>query len=105
MWRTHRAPASGGRDSCRKAGGSRYDLPRLWEGLAHQRPRGVFRIASKWATRDSLQDRCLARLGLGARRVRSLLGCPPGLRVWLTTGLRPVGHRDEVWLKKGLPCS
>jgi hypothetical protein len=62
-------------------------------------------LASFWATRDSPEDRCLARLGLGARRVRSLLGCPPGLRVWLTTGLRPVGHRDEVWLKKGLPCS
>jgi len=25
--------------------------------------------------------------------------------VWLTIGLRPVGHRDEAWLKKGLPCS
>ena len=25
--------------------------------------------------------------------------------VWLTFGLRPVGHRDEAWLKKGLPCS
>lgn len=60
---------------------------------------------SFWATRDSPEDRCLARLGLGARRVRSHLGCPPGLRVWLTSGLRPVGHRDEVWLKKGLPCS
>jgi hypothetical protein len=29
-----------------QGGGGRYDLPRLWEGLAHQRPRGVFRIAS-----------------------------------------------------------
>ena len=25
--------------------------------------------------------------------------------VWLTFGLHPVGHRDEAWLKKGLPCS
>jgi hypothetical protein len=25
--------------------------------------------------------------------------------VWLAIGLRPVGHRDEAWLKKGLPCS
>jgi hypothetical protein len=25
--------------------------------------------------------------------------------VWLTIGLRPVDHRDEAWLKKGLPCS
>lgn len=25
--------------------------------------------------------------------------------VWLATGLRPAGHRDEAWLKKGLPCS
>jgi hypothetical protein len=28
-----------------------------------------------------------------------------GLRVWLTSGLQPVGHRDEAWLKRGLPCS
>ena len=33
------------------------------------------------------------------------LGCPPGSRVWLTSGLLPVGCRDEAWLKKGLPCS
>jgi len=25
--------------------------------------------------------------------------------VWLSIGLRPAGHRDEAWLKKGLPCS
>jgi hypothetical protein len=25
--------------------------------------------------------------------------------VWLTSGLRSAGHRDEAWLKKGLPCS
>jgi hypothetical protein len=25
--------------------------------------------------------------------------------VWLSFGLRPVGHRDEAWLKRGLPCS
>ena len=72
----------------------RPDLLDLW-----------LRLRLSGATRDSLQDRCLARLGLGARRVRSHLGCPPGLRVWLTSGLRPVGHRDEAWLKKGLPCS
>ena len=30
---------------------------------------------------------------------------PTGSQVWLTSGLRPVGHRDEAWLKKGLPCS
>src|SRR3954471_3521415 len=24
-----------------------------------------------------------------------------GLRVWLTSGLQPVGHRDEAWLKSG----
>jgi hypothetical protein len=32
-------------------------------------------------------------------------GCPPAVLVWLTFGLRPAGHRDEAWLKKGLPCS
>jgi len=25
--------------------------------------------------------------------------------VWLISGLLPAGHRDEAWLKKGLPCS
>lgn len=32
-------------------------------------------------------------------------GLPTRIRVWLTSGLRPVGHRDEAWLQKGLPCS
>jgi hypothetical protein len=27
------------------------------------------------------------------------------LWVWLTFGLRPAGHRDEAWLKRGLPSS
>jgi hypothetical protein len=30
---------------------------------------------------------------------------PTGSLVWLTIGLHPAGHRDEAWLKKGLPCS
>jgi hypothetical protein len=30
---------------------------------------------------------------------------PTRLWVWLTIGLQPAGHRDEAWLKKGLPCS
>jgi hypothetical protein len=30
---------------------------------------------------------------------------PTRSRVWLTFGLQPVGHRDEAWLKKGLPSS
>ena len=25
--------------------------------------------------------------------------------VWLSSGLRPVDHRDEAWLKRGLPSS
>jgi len=32
-------------------------------------------------------------------------GLPTRMRVWLTFGLMPDGHRDEAWLKKGLPCS
>ena len=32
-------------------------------------------------------------------------GLPTRLRVWLTSGLQPVGHRDEAWLQRGLPCS
>jgi hypothetical protein len=60
---------------------------------------------SNWATRYSLHGRCLARLGLGARR-DALNWAAHRLRwVWLTTGLLPAGCRDEAWLKKGLPCS
>ncbi len=33
------------------------------------------------------------------------IGAAHPLRVWLSSGLRPVGHRDEAWLKRGLPCS
>jgi hypothetical protein len=32
-------------------------------------------------------------------------GLPTQSWVWLTFGLQPVGHRDEAWLQKGLPCS
>ena len=32
-------------------------------------------------------------------------GLPTRAWVWLTFGLRTVGHRDEAWLKRGLPCS
>ena len=60
--------------------------------------------ASLWATRESLQGRCLARLGPGARRDALFWAAHP-LAVWLTSGLQLAGHRDEAWLKKGLPCS
>jgi len=33
------------------------------------------------------------------------LRLPIRIWVWLSFGLQPVGHRDEAWLKKGLPCS
>ena len=46
-----------------------------------------------WATRDFSQDRCLARLGLGVRRLGSLFGLPTRVRVWLTFGLQAAGHR------------
>ncbi len=36
---------------------------------------------------------------------RLSFGLPTRSRVWLTFGLQPVGHRDEAWLKRGLPCS
>jgi hypothetical protein len=32
-------------------------------------------------------------------------GLPTRVRVWLSSGLRTVGRRDEAWLKRGLPCS
>ena len=54
---------------------------------------------------DFTQDRCLARLGPGVRRDALDRGCPPGCWVWLSSGLRPAGHRDEAWLKRGLPSS
>ena len=52
--------------------------------------------------RHLAQDRCLARLDLGVRRVALIRGCPL-VWVWLSFGLRPVGCRDEAWLKRGLP--
>jgi hypothetical protein len=55
--------------------------------------------------RDFTQDRRLARLGPGVRRDALSIGCPPMLWTWLSSGLRLVGHRDEAWLKRGLPCS
>jgi len=62
-------------------------------------------IAALWATRDFPQDRRLARLGPGARWAALFWAAHPCPRVWLTSGLRPVGHRDEAWLKRGLPSS
>jgi hypothetical protein len=54
---------------------------------------------------DFRRDRCLARLGPGVRRDALISGCPPGVWVWLSFGLRLVGHRDEAWLKRGLLSS
>ncbi len=36
---------------------------------------------------------------------RSHRGCPPAVWVWLSSGLRTAGRRDEAWLKRGLPSS
>ena len=30
---------------------------------------------------------------------------PNRSRMWLSFGLQPAGHCDEVWLQRGLPCS
>jgi hypothetical protein len=30
---------------------------------------------------------------------------PTSVTVWLSIGLLPAGHRAEVWLQRGLPCS
>jgi hypothetical protein len=54
--------------------------------------------------RDFTQDRCLAGLDLGVRRDALNRGCPPVLRVWLSAGLRLVGHRDEAGLKSASVC-
>jgi hypothetical protein len=59
---------------------------------------------SKAATRRFCQGRCLARLGSGDRREALCAAAHPP-KVWLAIGLRPVGHRDEEWLEKGLPSS
>ena len=58
----------------------------------------------KWATRDFLQGRRLARLGLGTRRDALKWAAHRSL-VWLFCGLLLAECRDEAWLKKGLPCS
>src|SRR3569833_2977216 len=29
-------------------------------------------------------------------------GCPPDVGVWLSSGMRPAGHRGAKWLKRGL---
>jgi molybdopterin/thiamine biosynthesis adenylyltransferase len=83
---------------------TRHQLPQV-------RRRGVglpcttYSAASFWATRDSPEDRCLARHSLGTRLVRSLLGCPPGRRCGSIPVCSLPGAADEAWLKKGLPCS
>ena len=70
-----------------------------------RRERLTPRHASIWATRDFSQDRCLARLGLGVRRLGSLLGCPPVCGCGSLSVCRPPGTVDEAWLQRGLPCS
>ena len=54
---------------------------------------------------DFGQDRCLARLGPGARRdaLYGLPTCVSGCGSLSVCG--PPGTVDEAWLKKGLPCS
>ena len=54
---------------------------------------------------DFTQDRCLARLGPGARRDALIAAAHPaaGCGSHLVCGL--AGHRDEAWLKRGLPSS
>lgn len=52
---------------------------------------------------DRLQDRCPARLGLGARRNALFWAARPRVRLYF--GLRTAVCCDEAWLKRGLPCS
>ena len=55
--------------------------------------------ASSRLLRDLSQDRCLARLGPGARRDAHISRLPTGVLVWLSHGLRsrraPCGERLE----------
>jgi hypothetical protein len=63
------------------------------EGLSHRRLLDDSLRAGVWP--DSVQV-------IGGKLSMRL---PTRSWVWLTSGLRPAGHRDEAWLKKGLPCS
>ena len=61
-----------------------------------------------WGDRRLLDDS--GRAGVWPDSVQVIGGTlskrlPTSCSVWLTIGLRPAGHRDEAWLKKGLPCS
>jgi hypothetical protein len=62
-------------------------------------------LASFWVTRDFLQGRCLARLGLGVRRDGSLLGCPLGLLSVVLFRFAARRTPCEAWLQRGLPSS
>ena len=77
----------------------------LGEKQATLKPTCAQRLMSQAATRrlsaGPMSGQTRSRCSAGS----SPSGCPPGLLVWLTIGLRPAGHRDEAWLKKGLPCS
>jgi len=50
------------------------------------------------------------RIGVWPDSVQALggtldFGLPTRSRVWLYSGLRTAGRRDEAWLKRGLPSS
>jgi hypothetical protein len=75
-------------------------------GLALNDPKTVIRrgdtyeVSLKRLLDDCLQDRCLARLGLGVRR-RALHAAAHQVLVWLSFGLQSVGHRRRGVARKG----
>ena len=82
------------------------DEPTRLKGVAHAIWDAMPSPAFDWRLLDDCRHgRCLARLGPGARRDALQAAAHHVRTVWLTIGMQPAGHRDEAWLKKGLPCS
>jgi len=81
-------------------------------GPARRRAAGgecLVNLGHEWDLHSGLLD-TVRRIGVWPDSVQvsgGMLssGLPTRDRVWLTFGLQPAGHRDEAWLKRGLPCS
>ena len=54
---------------------------------------------------DFTQDRCRPDSIQVPGGMLSIAAARPVRWVWLSSGLRLAGHRDEAWLKRGLPSS
>ena len=76
-------------------------------------PRGIYRPDARNNSRPTSSS-ATRRLPAGSVSGQTLIQVIGGtlslaaahpIWVWLSSGLRPAGHRDEAWLKRGLPSS